>query len=414
MPETKRARRTRALQLATVFFLLFLLIFLLGTESVRAATGVGRETVRSETFVRSLSGTGTLFLSETAVINRHNNGAVEYAVKDGARVDAGALLAKVYRDDTGTDGRARAAALYDEIELLSAALSGADGGERWEYTYLRAYAAYTRAGSAGDSTAAENAAQTLRYLLLCRKGAENAPLLEARVAELRAELAAMLQFAGEPDTVLSPIGGTFYRTTDGYESVLLPEAAAGLTPEGLQALLAGKPETPAGEPEPLGKLTLSGRFAVAVQTSAEMAVFFKEGDLYPVLFENEGVTVDMTLVSARASAGGEAALLVFSADECPLQGGSARRRQVRIDLETVTGLSIPERAMRTQNNRDGVFVLVNGRAEWRQVRILYRADGCCIVAPAGSETAEGEPPAPAAGDIVLVTSRGLYEGKEIP
>lgn len=414
MPETKRARRTRALQLATVFFLLFLLIFLLGTESVRAAAGVGRETVKSETLVRSLSGTGTVFAAETVIVNRHNNGPVEYAVRDGAQVSAGALLAKVFRDDTGTDGRARAAVLYDEIELLTSALAGTGSDERWEYTYLRAYGEYTRAKSAGDGAAAGEAAQTLHFLLLCRKASENAAELEARVAELRAKLAVMLQFAGEPDTVSAEADGVFYRTTDGYESVLSPGAAVGLTPEGLQALLLQKAKTPEGTPEPLGKLISSGAFAVAVQAPAAKAIFFKEGNTYLVLFEDAGVKAEMLLSSVRASENGETALLVFEADNSPAFGNALRQRRVRIDLEEITGLSVPESAMRTQNNREGVFVLSDGRAAWRPVRILYRADGCCLVAPAPKEISGDEVPQLAAGDTVLVTSRGLYAGKEIP
>ena len=91
-----------------------------------------------------------------------------------------------------------------------------------------------------------------------------------------------------------------------------------------------------------------------------------------------------------------------------------RQRRVRIDLEEITGLSVPESAMRTQNNREGVFVLSEGRAAWRPVRILYRADGCCLVAPVPKENPDDETPQLTAGDTVLVTARGLYAGKEIP
>lgn len=414
MPETKRARRTRVLQLVTVFFLLFLLVFILGTESVRAAAGVGRETVRTETLTRALTGSGTLFFTETAVVNNHNNGPVEYEGKNGAAVEPDALLARVFRDDTGTDGRERAAVLYEEIELLTSALAGDGSTESWEATYLRTYGEYTRAKSAGDTVAATAAAESLRYLLLCRAAAENAAELEARVAELRARIEAMLQFAGEPDEVRAPAGGIFYRTTDGYETVLTPEAAAGLTPEGLRELMTGRVGTPAGTPEPLGKIVSAGAFSVAVPASARKALFFKEGNTYAVLFEDGGVTLDMTLVSIRSSADGEETLLVFTADSCPAFRDSLRQRRVRIDLEDITGLSVPESAMRVQNNREGVYILLDGHAAWRPVRILYRSDGCCIVAPAEKDPTKQAQPELAAGDTVLVTSRGLYEGKAVP
>lgn len=413
MPETKRARRTRVLQLVTVFFLLFLLIFILGTESVRAAAGVGRETVRTETLTRALTGTGTLFFTETTVFNYHNNGPVDYAVQGGTAVEPETLLANVYRDDTGTDGRERAAVLYEEMELLEAAIAGTGSEESFEFTYFRAYGAYTRAKSLGDTVAAREAEETLQYLLLCRKAAENAAELEARVAELRAKIDAMLQFAGEPDAVRAAAGGIFYRTTDGYESVLTLDAATGLTPAELRELTAAKEELPAGTPKPLGKITATGGFAVAVPASANKALFFKEGNTYPVIFEDGGVQVTMTLVSVRASVDGEEALLVFTAETTPAFADALRFRQVRVELEEITGLSVPEGAMHTQNNREGVFILLDGHAAWRPVRILYRSDGCCIVAPAEKELTNQAQPELTEGDTVLVTSRGLYEGKAI-
>lgn len=411
MTGVKRQNRIRILQLILVFLLLFLLIFILGTESARVSAEVGKETLREETLTRTLCAGGYLFREETPVSDL-NSGPVHYLKADGEAVRAGEALADVYRDDTGTDKRARAAELYGELELLEQALTQDD--EAWQLTYLRAYETLTLAASRGGISFEEASARALNASLLRKEAATgNAAALEARIAELNASLAALVQYVGEPDTVLSGSDGIFYRETDGYESVFTVEAASGLTPEGLRNLIAEKPETPEGMPAAVGKVVSGGAFSLVVPATADEAVFFSVGENYAVTFEKEAFTLNMTLVALTPSEDGSEALLQLQAENAPSFADAARYRRVRVEGERVTGLSVPETAMRVENNRDGVYILENGSATWRPVKILYRADGCCLVAPGHPEETGDMVPELAAGDTLVVTARRVYEGKAL-
>lgn len=411
MTGVKRQSRIRILQLILVFLLLFLLIFILGTESARVAAEVGTETVCEETVTHVLTSEGVLFREETSVRDL-NSGPVYYLKANGEAVLAGEALADVYRDDTGTGKRARAAALYAELELLQAALTEED--EAWQLTYLRAYGALAEKASRGDLAGGDEAEQALTVALLRKEAATgNTAALEARMDALEAELAAMVQYVGAPDVVFAETSGVFYREVDGYESVFTPAAIEGLTPEGLSRLLSCPPDEPEGLPQAVGKVASGGAFALAVPATATEALFFSVGENYAVTFEDSALTLQMRLTALTPAKEGEDVLLCFSAEACPAFADAARMCRVQIKGESVTGLSVPETAMRAENNRDGVYILQNGAATWRPVKILYRANGCCLVAPGDAMENGSEERVLAAGDLLVVTERRIYEGKAL-
>ena len=113
--EGKRARRFHALQVTAILLLLAVLVGTLVLESLRLSDGIRRETAVRMTLPRKKTAQGYVFRDE-AVISSINNGPVRYAVRDGATVSVGDLLADVYQDDTNTGKRALGADLMAQIE----------------------------------------------------------------------------------------------------------------------------------------------------------------------------------------------------------------------------------------------------------------------------------------------------------
>ena len=68
---------------------------------------------------------------------------------------------------------------------------------------------------------------------------------------------------------------------------------------------------------------------------------------------------------------------------------------------------MPARAVFGEGDENFVYVVKNGIAEKRRVRVLCEENGCCIVA------ANAGVGYLAAGENVLVTWRSVYEGKEL-
>lgn len=406
----RRQKQMRILQPILIFLLLFLLVFILGSESARVSAQVGIEHLRSETLHITLETGGYVFCEELA-INDRNNGPIEYQKANGASVAAGETVAKVFRDDSGTDRREHAAALYAEIELLEAAL--AQDEEAWQLTYLRAMEQVSERSSAGQIDLAASAA--VRAALLRRQARAGAPApLHARIEVLQAELEAQVRHVSkDPNMATSPADGVFYRSADGYEGVLTEAAAVGLTPQTFRELIATRPQAPSGAPQAVGKVALGNSFSFVISTSDPQAFSLMPDTVYEVAFTADDLTVEMLLAQRTIAEDGRSVLLRFCAEELPAFADAARYRTVRICAkEGVSGLSVPENAMRARDHRDGVYILKDGVAVWRPVRIVYRADGCCLVAPVQPDGEVQTEPL-AAGDALIVTARGLYEGKAV-
>ena len=112
----------------------------------------------------------------------------------------------------------------------------------------------------------------------------------------------------------------------------------------------------------------------------------------------------MTLCRVALSDTGEA-LLIFYAQRCPAEMDLSRRQSVVIERERIDGISVPLPAVFREGDADFVYVVRDGVAEKRRVRVLCEEQGSCIVATDGGNDYLG------VGENLLVTWRSVYEGK---
>ena len=99
-----------------------LLAAMLLTEAARAADSVSYGRITSATYTVTDTLEGYLFRDER-VLTSKNPGVISYTVPSHASVTENTVLAHVYNDDTGTNERATASALYARIEECRAALA---------------------------------------------------------------------------------------------------------------------------------------------------------------------------------------------------------------------------------------------------------------------------------------------------
>ena len=352
------------------------------------------EAVAHTTYTRTDRFTGYVLRDEIA-LTTVNNGPVHYLVDEGQAVRKNTLLAEVFRDDTGTDKRERAAALYAEITALQATL---DASETWKNVYLGGYPELMRALSAGAYKNAAASAAQIATALSARESekTQSAAALQERIALLQAQLDEMVEHTNDPAPLLATADGIFYHTADGYESTFGTKAAADLTPEGLAALLDAAP-APARE---VGKLVSCGTWYLAVPTDKAVADTYTVSQNYALQFAQG--TLSMTLDRIALNTGGEQALLIFRADTLPAWLSPSRAQSVSVAREVLTGLSIPKSALVGENT---VFVERDGEAQLCYVTPLQAKDGCVLVL---AEKADGSL---REGDRVIVSTRQLFEGK---
>lgn len=394
----KQNRITLVTQLLCILLLLALLAAMLITEGLRAADTVLREqaTVRSYTYTDALF--GYVFRDETA-LESSNNGPIAYTVASGATVADGDVVARVFVDDTDTDKRERAAALYRELDALQAALAAAPNA--WQADYVADYRTLMLHLGKGQLPRAIENADHIAALLSGRDAAnaDTAAALQQRIDALQAELNGLVQYVDKPQSVPTGTAGVFYREVDGYEALFGTQTVDGLTPTALDALLGDSQSTAAG----IGKVAQMGTWYLAVPVRPELAAAYVVGRVYTVHFDESDLTLPLTLEQINPDPDNTRALLVLRADSLPDGFGAARRRTVHIERESVSGLCIPADALCEGNT---VYVDADGVARLRYVTPILQEDGCLLLAPATGEAGYLQE-----GERVLLSVRRIYDGK---
>ena len=388
-------------QFVCVLLLLSLLVAVFAAEAQKSAVSYSREAAKPGSFTVTDSFSGYVFRDEKTLPSS-NNGPIEYLVADGSLVGAGDPLANVYVDDTGADKRETAAALYEEIARLERAL------ERdvvaWQLSYFDSYGDMMSAVSAGDLRTGQTAAGELAATLERRSAfGDHEPEIRVRIATLRAEAEELVRYVDRPQEFFATEDGyRFTYQTDGYEALFGIAAVGDLTPEGLDRLLNSK----AIADNAIGKLVSGGEFYLAVPTSVERAQGYTVGASYRVRMANGGVA-EMCLSRVAVSQGGDAALLIFYAEQSPVGMDLCRRQVVCVERSTIEGLRVPAAALYRENDEDVVYIASNGVAAKRRVQVLCREGGSCIVGVCHEDGYLRE------GEMIVISARSVYDGKEL-
>ena len=382
-------------QLLCILLLLCLLAAMLATELSRAGDAVSSEriTTASYTYTDTLEG---ILLVDGVKVTGNNPGPVAYAVANGASVLADTIVARVYNDQTGTDKRERAAALYAEIERLEAML--AERESTWQAEYVTQYATLMQSLGNGELYDAAQGVESLSLVLARRDAASDEQIvaLRAEIAQHEQALETLCRNEGEPDVVSAGAAGIFCRDVDGYEAVFGTDAARTLTPTLLTELLTTTPDTA----DAVGRVVDPTRWCVALSATEEAASTYREGECYTLRFSDGSTRATMTLL--RIATEDERALLIFEGTDLPTALLHERAICVQVERDTVTGLRVPAAAIYDGNT---VYVEQNGVARLRTIEPILSEHGCVLVAP--SDDAD----ALQSGDRVLISVRQIYDGK---
>ena len=350
-------------------------------------------------------------------------GIVELSLGEGEKVGVGQTVALVYRDAQAQADQAQLDELAMEVALLrEAAAESGDAGSaaRLDEEILQAVVALRSSAALGDFTRLEEQVMAVKSGVLKRGYTYGEGLtaadLTARIRELSGAYTQLsAQTASATTRVTAQQAGAFSALVDGYEAVLTPASALQLTPSGLSALMAGE-GVPQGEG--LGKVITSNRWLFAALIPAGAAEQLQAGDTVTLRFTGDfSQDVDMR-VEQVGEPEGEQAVAVFSSDRYLEQTTLLRRQTAQLIFDSQSGLRIPKVALRAYarvdsetgeritEDRFGVYAIVGGRAEFKEVEIAAEGSDYYVVQPA--DTGSG---ALRAGDTVIVRAVGLYDSQ---
>lgn len=382
------------------------------------------QTAQVYSYTASDSVTAEGLVVREALVLPAQSGILELTRAEGEKVGKGQQIALVYRDSQAQASQAHIEELELSIELLEDAISQSgdlESAARLDEDIIQSMVSLRASYALGDCTQLREQVLGVKSSVLKRgytygDGLTSADL-SARLRQLREELSILTRQSAQATTrVTAPTPGVFSSLVDGYETRLTPDTVDQLTPTTLQELI----NSPAGEDSgAMGKLITSDTWYFAANLPETAARRLEEGDIANLRFSGElNRDVEMTVDRIGATEGGKT-LVIFSSNRYLALTTLLRHQTAELIFESWSGLRIPKQALRlvefTQETSDsseasavsktGVYALVNGRTEFREVDILYEGSDYYVTRPVGTGRKVLR-----AGDAVITHGTGLTDG----
>lgn len=396
----------------------------LGIYAFRAFQEPYRSTlVYTYTSYDSVEADGLLVRDE--VVFPEQSGIVELTRSEGEKVGVGQTVALVYRDTQAQADQAQIQALTQEIELLQYAVgqSGSvESSARLDENILQSMVALRSSAALGDYNNLEEQVRTVKSDILKRGYTYGDGLtaadLTTQLQNLNGQLAALNQRSAAATTkITTSQSGVFSSLVDGYESQLNSTSVLELTPSSLQSLM----ETPSSvSASSTGKLITSNRWYFAANLPLASAQRLEVGGTALLRFTGD-FSEDVTMTVAHISEPeNDQAVVVFSTDKYLSRTTLLRRQTAELIFDSWSGLRIPKTALRlvedtvedsetgevTTTTRLGVYALVNGHAEFKEVDVIIEASDYYVVSPVGTGRKILR-----AGDEIITQATGIQDGQ---
>lgn len=334
----------------------------------------------------------------------YSGGVVSLTAKDGERVSAGGEIAAVYPDGDSLKKAERIAFVTAQIDHLDALAAGKKSEDPLDYdSRIKTLARTLRAeADSRDMMQLSGTAMELCTLVFNRDGSGD---IDQQLGELTTELRS-LGSAQElrMTTIFAAASGIFYSHADGWEA-LTPDFAAALTPSGLAALIEETRRTPAAA---VGKLIYGTEwYFMALVPEAEAATLAK-GDGIDVSFGRWlADTARMTVSSISTAENGYCAVLL-SCSQSMAEAAPMRVQTAELIRSSYEGIRVTRKALHTDGSEDFVYVVTGLRAERKTVNILSDTGDFYVIQSEPNRADAVHP-----GDVVIVTGKGLYDGKVV-
>lgn len=351
---------------------------------------------------------------------------VDYVLSDGEKAAANSAVALIYSDPSALDTRQEIRAVESEIEQLEYALSvgtQAVDSAKLDEQVVGSIVALRSLAAGGDLSTLEDSILTLRTMVFQRDYTYGDTGAAEQIQQLIKEKQTLLKtlqssLSQVSKTVWAPASGVFASEADGFESVLTPAMLSTLSLSQLDELLH---EDAPDAPDTVGKVITDSTWYLAALFDGANNLSLTIGKTYTVSFSHDYYG-DIKMTLERIETTGDQTMAIFSSRSKLSETAMLRIQEVDLVVEELTGIRIPRKALRvetktvtredgstTEVNAYGVYTIVGSQAEWQDVNVLYTGDTYYLVEPVN----ESDSGRLRAGDTVILTSTGLYDGKVV-
>jgi putative membrane fusion protein len=380
------------------------MVSLFGEDISTFAAGVTTET-------DSLSGTGYIFRDET-VLRSSNGGVVDYLCADGTKVASGQELAKIHSEGSQKDRKA-VEKLDRQIAILEKSSDSSVTSidiANLQQDIADDYYILVRMLAGGQT--GELSVQINEFLVGMDKLSvltEDESAVTGTLGALKAQKEEMIKASGSAAVESAQKGGYFYTSADGYEEVFTMKAFDELTSESFVSLISDRRTLSNSEGVVYGKLADNSQWGFVMEISDKKSDRFEEGQTYTVEFtENNGVGLPMTLARKIDCAQRGSVLLVFECDRLPERFEFNRCQSVSIELDSISGIYVPKKAVDTVDGNEGVYILRGSVVHFRYIYIVYEGSDYYLVSEEGPEDSFVYL---APNDLIILNGTNLFEGR---
>lgn len=341
------------------------------------------ETVFKTTVNNSIMTDG-LVIRDESVINQKKQGVVSYQVQNGDKVAQKSVIAKKYVSQQDLYAEEQIESLEREIAILTEAQNkGSTAAATLDSITAQINENYLKLM---DTLEQRKFNGLLDYKLklqelICKKqiiiGKQKD--YSVRIAELKKQQQELKNsIKTKPSTIESPNSGYFAQYTDGLESQYRCADAEKLTTGELRSIIDKTSETQL-ENDRIGKIIESFEWKMAVLLKENQGISVKEGNKVTLIFPSFGNISYSAVVESVGTVDAEGNnVVIFGCNIMDDDVPKMRLEKVEIALSTVTGIQIPKKAVRYENNVMGVYEKTGRKLYFRKIDKLYETDDYII------------------------------------
>ena len=349
-----------------------------------------------------------IVIREEKIITSDKAGTLHFTLSDGERVAKDGVIANIYSN-------AEASVTVNRIEQLTSRI--ADIEEMQSYNDVEAaditlvntkinnsLNTMLRGIASGDfSSFEENSAELLTNISRRQMITGEQTDFSARLTELKTELESLTATLPQPiGSIRTDASGYFVSGVDGYENMLSCENIEAVTPQYLDSLKSE--EVPSNA---IGKIVSGYTWYIAAQVNISDSLKYKVGDSLTLKTTlKSSPELDVTVEQINTSQTDDAAVIIFSCQQMNSELASIRKGSMTIINSTYSGLKIPTKALRFQDDKTGVFVRSGMAIKFVGVNVIYRTDEYIIC-----EQQVSSDTVLRLYDDVVVKGKRLYDGK---
>lgn len=392
-------------------------------------TDISTVTAELTTKQNVVSGDGYIFRDEKYVTASYG-GTVDYIVHDGEKVSVEQPLAEVFADESGLSIRSELSSIEKKLSVIegsrvNSALTSPDTTVI-DRQITDDYRLILSKIAEGKFSHAMRTSENLLIEMSKRQtvtGNSDFDTLEANLSSRKRTLTS--QLTGHSETVLSSESGYFFTGIDGYENIFTVSALDNLTVNSFYSLIEKNPESKSGAGSPIGKLTKTYRWYIALPMTKSEALGFSAGNEYTAVFSyNYDAELTVKVEKVLTEVTDDRAVVVFSCGTMPDSFSYLRSQTVSIVTAEESGLRVPKSAVRIIDGVKGIYTLYGSTVKFKRIDILLETDGYYIVSTedptppvivprSDDETEEDEVFDPASAPYIKLYDQIIVSGKDL-